>query len=174
MKPDTAEMVFWTESEEDTFYLGEKLGRELAGDELVLISGELGSGKTVFVKGLASGLGVKDVSLVCSPSFTLVNVYEGNFPLFHVDLYRLEEPDEITDLGLEDYLGQGVVAVEWAERLPGELLWCRTVRVVIKVEDQDRRKILIRGLEGINSLKAEDDPVLPTRIFEKLNKNPID
>ena len=160
MKPDTAEMVFWTESEEDTFYLGEKLGRRLAGDELILISGELGSGKTVFVKGLASGLGVKDVSLVCSPSFTLVNVYEGKFPLFHVDLYRLEEPDEITDLGLEDYLGQGVVAVEWAERLPGELSGCRTIRVVIKVKDQDRRKILIRGLEGINSLKAEDDPVL--------------
>lgn len=167
-------MVFWTESEEDTFHLGEKLGRGLAGDELILISGELGSGKTVFVKGLASGLGVKDVSLVCSPSFTLVNVYEGKFPLFHIDLYRLEEPDEITDLGLEDYLGQGVVAVEWAERLPGELSGCRTIRVVIKVEDQDRRKILIRGLEGINSLKAEDDPVLQTRTFEKLNKNPID
>ncbi|MDI6845158.1 MAG: tRNA (adenosine(37)-N6)-threonylcarbamoyltransferase complex ATPase subunit type 1 TsaE [Candidatus Saccharicenans sp.] len=132
-------------SEEETFGLGEKIARELRGDELILITGELGAGKTVLVKGLASGLGVIDVDSVCSPSFTLVNIYPGRVNLIHVDLYRLEHPEEIADLGLEDYLGAGVMAVEWAERLPEDFRTDRTLEVLIGVESAESRLIKIKS-----------------------------
>ncbi len=132
-------------SEEETFRLGEKIARELRGDELILITGELGAGKTVLVKGLASGLGVIDVESVCSPSFTLVNIYPGRVNLIHVDLYRLEDQEEIADLGLEDYLGSGVMAVEWAERLPEDFRTDRTLEVLIGVESEESRLIKIKS-----------------------------
>jgi tRNA threonylcarbamoyladenosine biosynthesis protein TsaE len=106
-------------SERETFEIGRLLGSRLNGGELVLLVGQLGSGKTVFARGIASGLGIpaRDVS---SPSYTLVQEYQGGrVPLFHIDLYRLEDPSEIATLGLEDLLGSGaVVVVEWGERVP--------------------------------------------------------
>ncbi len=106
-----------TRSEEETFRLAERLARTFGGREVVLLTGELGAGKTVFAKGLASGAGVRDVNRVTSPTFTLVNVYEGNHRIFHIDLYRLEDQREILDLGWEDYLDEGIVIVEWAEKM---------------------------------------------------------
>ena len=105
-----------TNSEQDTAAAGERLGGVLDAGDVVLLFGELGAGKTAFVRGLARGLGARpdDVS---SPTFTLVQEYRGGrVPLYHVDLYRLE-PGEIADLGLDELIeGDGVVAIEWADR----------------------------------------------------------
>jgi tRNA threonylcarbamoyladenosine biosynthesis protein TsaE len=107
-----------TRSEEETSAAGEQLAGRLGGGAVVLLYGDLGAGKTAFVRGLARGLGGPpgDVS---SPTFTLVQEYPGRITLYHVDLYRLE-PKEVDDLGLEEIvLGDGVVAIEWAERWTG-------------------------------------------------------
>ncbi len=94
--------VVTTHSEEETFRLARGDGLGFNGTEVVLLVGELGAGKTVFAKGLASGAGVMDVNGVSSPSFTLVNIYQGRHRVFHIDLYRLEREAEIVDLGWED------------------------------------------------------------------------
>lgn len=138
----TLQGEYLTSSEEETFRLGEELGARFAGKEVVLLSGELGAGKTVFAKGIALGAGVADTGCVCSPSFTLINVYQGRHTVYHIDLYRLENPDEIEDLGWEDYLGEGIVIIEWAERLPFEL---DGILVEIEVGADDKRRILISG-----------------------------
>jgi tRNA threonylcarbamoyladenosine biosynthesis protein TsaE len=100
---------------------GSRLARELTVPSVVLLRGSLGAGKTTLARGLAVGLGLADPSVVTSPSFTLVNVYSGSCPIYHVDLYRIEKARELDSLGLEEFLGrEGVTLVEWAERLaPG-------------------------------------------------------
>lgn len=107
-----------TKSEEETFRLARKMAHKFKGKEVVLLTGELGAGKTIFAKGIAAGLGMRKHRLVCSPSFTILNIYEGRFPIYHFDLYRLENDADILDLGWEDYLDRGVVIVEWGERIP--------------------------------------------------------
>jgi len=92
-----------------------QLGRYCQGKELFLLAGDLGAGKTTFTKGLAKGLGLKD--LVTSPTFTYLNIYnEGPLRLCHYDLYRLHSPDDLEALGFFDYLGEAVIAIEWAEK----------------------------------------------------------
>jgi tRNA threonylcarbamoyladenosine biosynthesis protein TsaE len=127
-------------SEQETFLLARDLARDFKGDEVVLLEGELGAGKTVFAKGIASGLGLKDVHQVCSPSYTLVNIYQGEYPIYHIDLYRLNRNSEILDIGWEDYLGQGVIIVEWAEKIKFSL---DAIRVTLKIEEGNRRRIRI-------------------------------
>ncbi len=129
-----------THSEKETFLLAENLALGFKGTEVVLLIGELGAGKTIFAKGLAAGLRVSDVHQVCSPSFTLINIYQGKYPIYHIDLYRLSKSTEISDLGWEDYLGQGVIIVEWAEKIPFPL---RAIRVELRVENGDKRRIRI-------------------------------
>jgi len=107
-------------SEDETLDLGRGLGRALKGGELLLLEGDLGYGKTVFARGVAAALGIPQDE-VTSPSFTLVHEYRGGrVPLFHVDLYRLDAPeDEVGALGIEEILAAGgVVVVEWGEKLP--------------------------------------------------------
>ena len=106
-------------TEGETYEIGRTLGRKLGGGELVLLEGPLGIGKTVFARGIAAGLGI-DPDQVCSPSYTIVQEYDGERSrMYHVDLYRIEQLDEIGTLGLEELLGSGaVVVVEWGERLP--------------------------------------------------------
>ncbi len=132
--------VVTTRSEEETFELARRMAAGFEGTEVVLLSGELGAGKTVFAKGIAAGAGVTAVERVSSPSFTLVNVYEGRCPIFHIDLYRLERESEILDLGWEDYLGEGIVVVEWAERLTFAV---EGIRVRIETVGYDERRIAI-------------------------------
>ena len=104
-------------SEADTRRAGERLGRSLEPGDAVLLRGNLGMGKTVFARGAAVALGVPEEE-IRSPSFTLVNPYTGTFPVFHVDLYRIEKTEDLDELGLEEVLGtEGVALVEWAERL---------------------------------------------------------
>ena len=107
-----------TSSEVETAAAGRALGATLRPGAVVLLFGDLGAGKTAFVRGLAEGLGAApdDVS---SPTFTLVQEYRGGrVPLFHVDLYRLDDPREIDDLGLDEIADEGVLAIEWAEKWP--------------------------------------------------------
>lgn len=140
---DTAERtcVVVTRSEAETLREAEDLSAGFRGTEVILLSGELGAGKTVFAKGLAAGLGVEDAGRVCSPSYTLVNIYQGRVPVFHIDLYRLEKASEIQDLGWDDYLGEGVVIIEWADRLPFPV---DGIRVAIEAGADDTRTITIR------------------------------
>ena len=106
-----------TRSEEETRRLGVSLAERLGPGDVVLLEGALGMGKTVFARGLASGLGAADDE-VRSPTFTLVNMYRGRLPVYHVDLYRIDRPEDLDELGLEEVLGGDAVAiVEWAERL---------------------------------------------------------
>jgi tRNA threonylcarbamoyladenosine biosynthesis protein TsaE len=107
-----------THSELETAAVGRELGATLSAGDVVLLVGDLGAGKTAFVRGLAAGLGVAEGE-VSSPTFTLVQEYRGGrLPLFHVDLYRLNDPREVDDLGLDEIADDGVLAIEWAERLP--------------------------------------------------------
>ncbi len=129
-----------TNSEKETFLLAKNLAKDFKGREVVLLEGELGAGKTVFAKGMAAGLGLKDVHQVCSPSYTLINIYQAKYPIFHIDLYRLSKDSEIMDLGWEDYLGQGVIIVEWAEKIKFNL---EAIRVTLHIQDGDKRKIRI-------------------------------
>ena len=139
-------------SEEETFDLGRGLGRALKGGELLLLQGDLGYGKTVFVRGVAASLGVPPEE-VTSPSFTLVHEYAGGrMPVFHIDLYRLDEPDEdVGALGIEDLRESGgVVLVEWGERLPPFLRrGATTVRFHDVGEGSRRIEILAESAPGV-------------------------
>ena len=137
---------FITNGPEETEALGARLARALEPGAVVAFTGDLGAGKTAFVRGLARGLGIPD--RVTSPTFTIVNEYEGGrLPLFHFDLYRLGCADELFDIGWEDYLARGgVCAVEWSERME-ELLEPGTIRVDLRRgEDEDRRVITVEGV----------------------------
>ena len=137
---------FITNGPEETEALGARLARALEPGAVVAFTGDLGAGKTAFVRGLARGLGIRD--RVTSPTFTIVNEYEGGrLPLFHFDLYRLGSADELFDIGWEDYLARGgVCAVEWSERME-ELLEPGTIRVDLRRgEDEDRRVITVEGV----------------------------
>ena len=137
---------FITNGPEETEALGARLARALEPGAVVAFTGDLGAGKTAFVRGLTRGLGIPD--RVTSPTFTIVNEYEGGrLPLFHFDLYRLGSADELFDIGWEDYLARGgVCAVEWSERME-ELLEPGTIRVDLRRgEDEDRRVITVEGV----------------------------
>lgn len=109
--------TYITHSETETANVGFELAPLLPEGSVLLLFGDLGAGKTVFVRGLAEALGV-DRDRVSSPTFTLMQEYRGGrLPLFHVDLYRLDDPREIDDLGLEDVASDGVLAIEWAEKM---------------------------------------------------------
>jgi len=111
-------MIIISCNEEETVLEGEKLGKMLNPGAVVALRGELGAGKTAFTRGIAKGLGV--CGSVDSPTFTIVNEYPGNIPLFHFDMYRLESENELFDIGWDDYLERGgVCVVEWSEKVPG-------------------------------------------------------
>ena len=108
-----------TNSEQKTAAVGRDLGATLSAGDVVLLYGDLGAGKTAFVKGLAEGLGIARDE-VSSPTFTLVQEYRGGrLTLYHVDLYRIDDPRELDDLGLDEVAEEGVLAIEWAEKLAG-------------------------------------------------------
>jgi tRNA threonylcarbamoyladenosine biosynthesis protein TsaE len=130
---------FTSRSPSDTLDIGEYIGGSSKVGDVFLLYGELGAGKTQFGKGLAKGLEVPDWEYVVSPSFTLLNTYAGKCGLCHVDLYRLEIVDA-GDLGIEEYLDEGVVAVEWAEK---SSWWDNAVKVSIGVAGDVERRIIL-------------------------------
>ena len=135
-------------SEEETRELGRRLASVLRHGDVVLLVGELGTGKTCLAKGLARGLDVGEN--VQSPTFTLLREYRGRIPLFHLDAYRLEGPWDLFDLGIEEYLeGEGVLLVEWGDRardfFPGDFL---EIRLEFTDEEERRRITLLPRGEG--------------------------
>jgi tRNA threonylcarbamoyladenosine biosynthesis protein TsaE len=131
--------TYRTESEEETIALGRKLAAGLKG--AVLLIGNLGAGKTTLTKGIVEGLGVASAEEVSSPTFTLVHQYGVGTPVFHVDLYRLDEARQVATLGLEDlFAGDGVVLLEWAERFPN-LMPAQRTEIRIRALDDDTREI---------------------------------
>ena len=134
-------------NESETEKIGESLAARLQAGTVLAYRGGLGAGKTAFTRGLAKGLGCE--GRVTSPTFTIVNEYEGRLPLFHFDMYRLGDEDELFDIGWEDYLNRGgVCAVEWSERVAGALPR-ETVTVTISrsPKNEDCRKIIIEEAE---------------------------
>ena len=137
-----------TTSPEETARAGERLGQTLGPGAVVALSGELGSGKTCFIQGLARGLGVTRAAT--SPTFVLVNQYAGRVPVYHVDAYRTESLTELVDLGLEELLGgEGVTVVEWADKLL-PLLPPDTIHVRIEGVGDEPRQITIRAPGGVS------------------------
>jgi tRNA threonylcarbamoyladenosine biosynthesis protein TsaE len=114
--------LFHTKSASETVRVGKNLGRLLQPGDVVALTGELGTGKTQLIKGLAAGIGVGKPTYISSPSFTLIHEYEGRIPFYHIDLFRLKDEKEADELGLEEYFrGEGVTAIEWADRIPSSL-----------------------------------------------------
>ena len=139
-------MKYVTDTAEQTEALGAALARRLAPGDVVAFYGDLGAGKTAFVRGMARGHGIRES--VTSPTYTVVNEYiSGKLPLFHFDLYRLSGPDDLFDIGWEDYLERGgICAVEWSER--AQSLLSDALRVTIRMGDSpERREINIEAGE---------------------------
>ena len=138
-------LTYITVSDEETIILGQKLGDVLTDGDVVALVGELGSGKTWFTKGIAIGLGVSPDNVITSPSFTLVNEYEGRHTFYHMDFYRLGNLSEVLSSGLEQYLHNGgVVVLEWADRWP-EILPEKRLWVQFAIIDDHRRQITLSG-----------------------------
>ena len=130
-------------SAEETFRAGERLGDILNDGDIVALYGELGAGKTVFAKGIAAGLGITEE--VTSPTFTFLKEYEGKKKLFHFDLYRIEDEEELTNIGFFDYLqGGGVCVIEWPEK--ASLPQC--IKVTLEGSGGDDRTITIERANG--------------------------
>jgi len=127
-----------TSSPEETEAAGEELGRRLRQGDLVLLRGELGAGKTTFVRGVARG--IASAAPVASPTFQLIRIYPGRLQLAHVDLYRLEKGDELRDLGLDELLDAGAVVVEWGDRID-ETAGSDAALISIEHLGGDRRRI---------------------------------
>ena len=136
-----------TPSPAETITLGQRIGTCLQGGEVFAINGPLGAGKTHLIKGIAQGLGAEDMGQVTSPTFVLVNEYEGRLLLYHLDAYRLENDEQLKMLGFDDYLGPDtVVLVEWAEKVSGVLKGLECIDVAIEHVDAGHRKIRLNGI----------------------------
>jgi tRNA threonylcarbamoyladenosine biosynthesis protein TsaE len=134
-----------SQSAEDTSRIGKEIGSRIKSGTVIALTGDLGCGKTAFVQGLAKGLDVPADYPITSPTYTLINEYPGRYPLFHIDLYRLENRVDFEDIGLYDILdSEGVAAVEWAERLSPELL-SDALHIHIEFAGDDSRRIRIIG-----------------------------
>ncbi len=142
-------MIFETYRPEETFELGARVGRQARAGQIYTLTGDLGVGKTVFTQGIAKGLGITEP--VCSPTFTIVQEYDaGRLPLYHFDVYRIGDIEEMEEIGYDDYFfGGGVCLIEWAE-LIRELLPEECIRITILKNPEkgfDYRRIIIEGME---------------------------
>jgi len=150
-----------TRSVDDTQKLGEIIGTAVSGGTVLALTGDLGSGKTAFVQGLARGLEVPDDYYITSPSYTLINEYPGRYPLFHVDLYRITDPVDIEDIGLYEILDDNtVVAVEWADRI-GQKPLPDSITIHFEITGDDTRNICIAAnkLKHLYLLKKLKGPI---------------
>ena len=143
-------MKIETFNAEETYKIGEQMGREAKAGDVLCLFGDLGVGKTVFTQGFAAGLGITEP--VSSPTFTIVQVYEeGRLPFYHFDVYRIGDIEEMEEIGYDDYFfGNGVCMIEWAELIE-ELIPENSIHVTIEKDLEkgfDYRRITITGLEG--------------------------
>ena len=142
-------VIIETENPEETFALGQKIGRAATPGQVYTLTGDLGVGKTVFTQGVASGLGITEP--VNSPTFTIVQVYEeGRLPFYHFDVYRIGDIEEMEEIGYDDYFfGEGICLIEWAELIE-EILPENRISITIEKDLSrgfDYRRIMIEGLE---------------------------
>ncbi len=129
-------------SHEETLKIGETIGKKLKKGDIVSLTGPLGAGKTVIIKGIAKSLGIREE--ITSPSFTIISQYEGKFKLYHIDLYRIDSIMEIEDLGFEEILySDGITVIEWGEKA-GRLLPNHTIKISINLKEQTREIFLDR------------------------------
>ena len=150
------QLKIFTNSPQETHALGQTIGERIDAATILALKGDLGSGKTAFVQGLARGLDVPEEYYITSPTFTLINEYPGRLPLYHVDLYRLDKNSDIEDIGLGALIeGQGVVAIEWAHKLAADAL-DEHLAIEFKIIDDECRDIglIAYGHAGVNLIKA--------------------
>ncbi len=128
----------------NTMEMGRRLGRLLNKGDLIAFTGDLGSGKTVMIKGIAMGLGIEEGELT-SPTFTIINEYEGLVRFYHIDLFRISKEEELSGIGLEEYLpGDGITAIEWAERIE-KLLPPEFLKIIILIEGEMARRLIVEA-----------------------------
>jgi tRNA threonylcarbamoyladenosine biosynthesis protein TsaE len=155
-KAETGTFEVVTENPDQTLRLGSLLGEILLPGFFVALVGSLGAGKTLLAKGLARGLGVEDVREVTSPSFVLVNEYRGRFPVYHLDLYRLDSYAEVEGIGWDELVsGPGVTLVEWADKV-GEDLPEERIEVHLQWVSEDGRRLVFSGKEGKGQTLIEE------------------
>ena len=139
-------MEIKTHSEKETFELGKRIANAVNSGTVILFYGDLGAGKTVMTKGIAAGLGITE--MITSPTFTIMQEYEGGrMPLYHLDVYRIEDPDEMEEVGLNEYIyGNGLTVIEWAEQIE-DILPEDAIKITIErnVENPEERDIRIEG-----------------------------
>lgn len=152
-----------TKDVSETISIGRTLGRHLSSGDVICLTGELGTGKTCLIKGIAEGLGIEG-KIVTSPTFIIIREYEGIIPLYHIDLYRIGYVDDLRDTGMEEVIyGTGVTAIEWADRirdiLPDErievmLEWIddKTRQIEMKAIGLHHKRVLEKVLEEIKSV----------------------
>ena len=139
-------MKYITNSYEETERVAEELAKSLKGGEVIAMYGDLGTGKTAFVRGLVRALGIE--GHITSPTFTIMNAYNGRLPLYHVDVYRIADPDEMYEIGCDEYIGSdGVCVIEWAELIE-DILPDEYIKINIKKDSEkgdDYREITIEN-----------------------------
>lgn len=135
-----------SESPKNTEELGSRIAGVLKGNEIIAMFGDLGAGKTAFTRGLCEGLDITDG--VSSPTFAIVNAYNGKYPVYHFDMYRITNEDDLFATGYYDYLGTGVIVIEWSENIESELEPdCIRIRIT-KTENENERIFEIEGLDS--------------------------
>jgi len=138
--------IMITHNRDETIKLGENLAKKLSKGDVVALCGDLGSGKTTFTKGIGKGLGIKDPSHINSPTYVLIKEYKGKIPLYHIDLYRLDNLKDIEDISIEEYIyGDGITVIEWAEKIQS-LLPKEHISVKFIVRGEDKREIKIEDI----------------------------
>lgn len=136
-------MTFITQTAEETIILGKKIGSKLQPGDIIAMEGALAAGKTTITKGIADALGVQDT--ITSPTFTLISEYEGNLPLYHMDVYRLDSCEDFINLGVEDLMyGDGISIIEWSERVRAELP-PSTITLRLETRDDGGRTISLEN-----------------------------
>ncbi len=165
------ELMLASHAPEQTRYWGRVIGAALGRGDVVALQGELGAGKTTLAQGIAEGLGVSDGCYVTSPTFTLINEYQGRIPLYHLDFYRITSLAESQDLGLEEYLcGEGVAVIEWPEKiaiwLSGDYLLIKLVLVgyterMLNVSSRGHRSAELVRHVALHQAGREGAPPLP-------------
>lgn len=153
MTGKTFKVVFRSASPEETFEIGKKMGTRIEKGDIIALIGELGTGKTLLTSGIARGLDVPEVYPIASPTFTLINEYPGRLPLYHFDVYRLENHHTLEDVGYEEYFyGSGAVVIEWAEKVRNILPESAIYIELTYVDDQSRDLIISGKIDNVKRL----------------------
>jgi len=153
------ELDITSESPEQTIELGQRIGQQLKGGEIIAVCGPLGSGKTHLIKGIAAGTGAEDRRSVTSPTFVIVNEYAGKLDIYHVDAYRLNSIDEFEMIGFDDFCYPGsVVLIEWADKVEAALQTMDYIRMQITHAGKTKRKIHIKNVPEYIALLNQETP----------------